>query len=141
MSKSWFNNFEIPEEHLHYRKYDGDNFEQFRRNGRWGTCTSCPKIEGKAYPEMCVNTDRNDHKLTLEELVEHYRGRVQIKKVKPEDLCQLGSHLDKPIYRGSVLHFDEASVDPGRKFVVFSIRGKFAFDRNGDPAALERLVW
>lgn len=46
---------------------------QFRRNGRWGTCVDCPKIEGRAYPELCVNTERGDHNLTLEELVEHYR--------------------------------------------------------------------
>ena len=76
MPKSWFNDFQIPEAHLRYRKYNGDRFEQFRRNGRWGTCVDCPIIEGKSYPELCVNTTRGDHTFTLEELAEHYRKFV-----------------------------------------------------------------
>ena len=68
--------FGTSEAHLRYKKAHGDKFEQFRRNGRWGTCTDCPRIEGRVYPELCVNTKRSDHNLTLEELVEHYRSFV-----------------------------------------------------------------
>ena len=70
---SYSDSFGTSEEHLRFRSAYGDCFEQFRRNGRWGTCVDCPIIEGKRYPELCVNTTRGDHTLTLEELAEHYR--------------------------------------------------------------------
>jgi len=48
-------------------------FVQFGRNGRWGTCVDCPRdANGEVYPEVCVNTDRYDHQLTLRGLVEGY---------------------------------------------------------------------
>ena len=68
--------FGTSEAHLRYKKAYGDSFEQFRRNGRCGACTDCPIIEGRAYPELCVNTTRGDHTLTLEDLVEHYHSFV-----------------------------------------------------------------
>ena len=69
--------FGTSEAHLRYKKAYGDCFEQFRRNGRWGTCTDCPNVECKKYPELCKNTKRSDHSLCLEELVEHYRQFVK----------------------------------------------------------------
>ena len=47
-------------------------FEQFARNGRWGTCISCPKSAGAVYPEFCEHTGRYDHQLSLKGLVEQY---------------------------------------------------------------------
>ena len=51
-----------------------DAFEQFMRNGRWGTCGSCPTgSEGRRFPEMCDNTARTDHHLDLESLCSQYQ--------------------------------------------------------------------
>jgi hypothetical protein len=53
-------------------------FKQFMRNERWGTCGSCPRdSEAVVYPEFCVNTKRYDHNLTIEKLVEFFKGRKQ----------------------------------------------------------------
>lgn len=42
-----------------------DGFRQLARNGRWGTCSRCPRdARGDAYPEFCESTDRYDHQLT-----------------------------------------------------------------------------
>jgi hypothetical protein len=49
----------------------GDNFRQFARNGRWGTCGGCPRdVQGNAYPEHCADTDRYDHQLGASSLAE-----------------------------------------------------------------------
>jgi hypothetical protein len=50
-------------------------FVMFGRNGRWGTCASCPRdVNGNVYPEMCEYTERYDHNLTLGSLVEQYEN-------------------------------------------------------------------
>jgi hypothetical protein len=53
-----------------------DNFRQFSRNGRWGTCADCPREHNdrrRAYPEFCVHTKRYDHLLTVDDLCENYK--------------------------------------------------------------------
>lgn len=56
-----------------------DGFNQFARNGRWGTCVSCPMTsDNKAIPEACENTDRYDHQLTLEQLSGAYTQHATI---------------------------------------------------------------
>ena len=35
------------------------------RNGRWGTCVSCPRIDGEVFPEKCEYTKRYDHNLEV----------------------------------------------------------------------------
>ena len=55
-----------------------DHFKQFMRNGRWGTCASCPRDnQNHAYPEFCEYTDRYDHQLTLDELTESYKSYMK----------------------------------------------------------------
>lgn len=50
-----------------------DGFACFMRNGRWGTCGSCPRLtDGTVLPELCPDTERGDHQLTLEGLVDQY---------------------------------------------------------------------
>lgn len=34
-----------------------------KRNGRWGTCAACPRVEGAVFPERCEFTGRYDHQL------------------------------------------------------------------------------
>lgn len=52
---------------------DKDRWEQFIRNGRWGTCGDCPRDgDGKAYPEMCKYDTRSDHHLTIDDLFKQY---------------------------------------------------------------------
>lgn len=48
-----------------------DKFRQFSRNGRWGTCGSCPfdHRTKTAYPEFCKETNRYDHNLDADQLV------------------------------------------------------------------------
>lgn len=42
---------------------------QFARNGRWGTCSGCPRDEnGLILPELCEYTQRYDHNLTKSDL-------------------------------------------------------------------------
>lgn len=55
-----------------------DRWDQFLRNGRWGTCASCP-VSGdrKQLPELCENTKRYDHNLTANELFEQYKQFVE----------------------------------------------------------------
>lgn len=49
------------------------HFEHFTRNGRWGACGECPRDgAGKTLPELCANTNRADHLLTLEMLTEKF---------------------------------------------------------------------
>lgn len=44
---------------------------QLSRNGRWGTCVACPKAgDGTVLPELCKNTKRYDHRLTMKALAE-----------------------------------------------------------------------
>ena len=50
-----------------------DQFRQFSRNGRCGACGGCPRdANGHTYPEFCEFTDRHDHRLTGEGLVEQF---------------------------------------------------------------------
>jgi hypothetical protein len=54
--------------------YHRGSFQMFLRNGRWGTCMDCPRdSEGNGYPEFCSNTERHDHHLTFDGLVENYK--------------------------------------------------------------------
>ncbi len=42
--------------------------ELIARNGRWGTCSGCPRNKlGKVFPERCQFTDRYDHNISPEE--------------------------------------------------------------------------
>jgi len=53
------------------------HFMQFARNGRWGTCVDCPRDTiGHVYPEFCSNTERSDHRLTIDGLVEQHKSYV-----------------------------------------------------------------
>jgi hypothetical protein len=58
----------------------------FARNGRWGTCASCPRTrDGDVFPEFCEHTGRYDHQLTLRALTESHQkwldeGQVQLDK-------------------------------------------------------------
>lgn len=50
----------------------------FLRNDRWGTCGDCPQNGlGQKLPELCVNTDRYDHRLGIDALVEHYKYEAE----------------------------------------------------------------
>ena len=53
-----------------YRRWQlEDALRSFARNGRWGTCGSCPRdSDGSVYPEFCQETDRYDHNLAIDEL-------------------------------------------------------------------------
>lgn len=63
-----------PKGHVHFLK-QYQAFDQFIRNGVWGTCTDCPRDnKGNAYPEFCENANRGDHQLTIKELVELYKS-------------------------------------------------------------------
>lgn len=46
------------------------NLMQFARNGRWGTCVDCPRLDHHPLPELCVNTERYDHQLDWNSLKE-----------------------------------------------------------------------
>lgn len=51
-----------------------DNFIQFARNGRWGTCAGCPRDTlGNVFPEFCEFTKRYDHQLGVDELISNYK--------------------------------------------------------------------
>lgn len=51
-----------------------DHFRQFARNGRWGTCVSCPRdSDGHAYPECCQFTERYDHNLDVDLLAQQHK--------------------------------------------------------------------
>ena len=52
-----------------------DSFRQFARNGRWGTCASCPRdSENHAYPEFCQFTERYDHNLDVDDLAATWKN-------------------------------------------------------------------
>lgn len=54
-----------------------DAFRQFSRNGRWGTCSDCPRdTHGRAYPEACRETSRDDHALDVDALAEQFKRRT-----------------------------------------------------------------
>ena len=55
-----------------------DHFNQFIRNGRWGACADCPTAETErlTFPELCANTRRSDHHLTLDDLTESYKREL-----------------------------------------------------------------
>lgn len=55
-----------------------DHFVMFSRNGRWGTCASCPMdSNGMKYPEFCDYTKRSDHQLDVKELAEQHLIRLK----------------------------------------------------------------
>lgn len=45
-----------------------DSLIHFSRNGRWGTCVSCPIENGIKMPEKCEYTGRQDHHLTIDDM-------------------------------------------------------------------------
>lgn len=46
----------------------------YARNGRWGTCASCPRDgDGRELPELCEYTERYDHLLAIDSLAEQVR--------------------------------------------------------------------
>lgn len=51
-------------------------FEQFIRNGVCGTCVSCPIVDDKHLPELCVYSDRYDHNISLDEIVSQYNFKM-----------------------------------------------------------------
>lgn len=52
-----------------------DAFLPFARNARWGTCGVCPRdSNGHAYPEFCVETQRSDHQLGVDELARAHKA-------------------------------------------------------------------
>jgi len=61
-------------EHYEILEHDLDRFEQFRRNGVWGTCADCPRTNNrKAFPEFCKNKNRGDHLLSIDQLCNNYK--------------------------------------------------------------------
>lgn len=53
--------------------------EHFARNGRWGTCCECPRDgHGRLLPELCKNTERQDHCLTVDGLFELVKDKDRI---------------------------------------------------------------
>lgn len=52
------------------------------RNGRWGTCVECPCAgDGTVLPELCVNTDRYDHQLTMKVLADKWEDEPLFKSI------------------------------------------------------------
>lgn len=52
-------------------------FVQFSRNGRWGTCMDCPRDSNRmVYPEFCKNTNRYDHQLNVDQLIETHKRHL-----------------------------------------------------------------
>lgn len=46
------------------------------RNGRWGTCGTCPRRGRDVFPEECQFTDRYDHHIASRELGRIYQHHV-----------------------------------------------------------------
>lgn len=66
----------VPDQgHVKAMKARKDSFQQFMRNGVWGTCVDCPKDnEGRALPEFCEYSRRGDHLLTMKDLADSYEA-------------------------------------------------------------------
>ena len=63
-----------------------EQFVQFSRNGRWGTCVDCPRdVDGHVYPEFCKHTERGDHHFDIDSLVEQHKHYVA--RVKKGEIC------------------------------------------------------
>lgn len=76
-----------------YKNKIADAFHAFARNGRWGTCVSCPRdSEHNVFPEFCQNTDRYDHNIGAAELAEtFFHQHDQRNKLSPnERVCEDG---------------------------------------------------
>lgn len=59
-----------------------DQFRCFARNGRWGTCASCPRdSDHNVYPEFCVYTERYDHQYDVDALARVYKATEVVEKV------------------------------------------------------------
>jgi hypothetical protein len=66
----------VPKEHHEYEDVKG-KFDIYARLGRWGTCADCPQDGNhRTLPELCKNTERHDHFLSLKDLVDWYTGIV-----------------------------------------------------------------
>lgn len=62
----------------------------FTRNGRWGTCVSCPRaFDGEPFPEFCQHTDRYDHQLTLKDLAESHERELE----RAEDMLKRNGYV------------------------------------------------
>ena len=73
------------EQHINAMKEYADSFQQFIRNGVWGTCADCPRDNNnKAYPEFCKYGHRGDHHLSFSDLAYSYETWMKnSKKSKP----------------------------------------------------------
>lgn len=66
---------EITDAHSKAMRERGNSFNQFMRNGVWGTCVACPRDSNHhAYPEFCEHAMRSDNHLTIEGLVQSYHA-------------------------------------------------------------------
>lgn len=83
-------------------KKTASHLRMFARNGRWGTCTDCPRdSEENAFPEFCVNTERYDHHLTMQSLAEQWATHSDNDKLRrggkpsPPTPCSTRSHHNR----------------------------------------------
>jgi hypothetical protein len=52
-------------------------FADFSRNGRWGTCASCPQDGyGRKLPELCEFTEQPDHQFDIDGLAKRFKDEV-----------------------------------------------------------------
>lgn len=68
-----------------------DDFKQYSRNGRWGTCVECPRDQGQqqAFSESCAETTRYDHRLNFDALMEQNNSRLRALQERAGSLVQV----------------------------------------------------
>lgn len=89
-------------------------FAEFARNERWGTCVACPQdTNGVPYPEFCAYTDRYDHQLTGESLIETYHNYKGDKK--PPTTAPQEPHAPCPTCNGERPDYGECGDCQGGK--------------------------
>ncbi len=65
------------------------------RNGVWGTCVCCPRVDGVAYPECCENSDRYDHRLADDRIHWVICGGESGQRARPFDIAWARSLRDQ----------------------------------------------
>ena len=107
-----------------------------KRNGRWGTCAACPRVEGAVFPEQCEFTSRYDHQLQPPGIHWLIAGGESGPGARPFDLAWARSLRDQCASAGVAYFFKQCGSHPRcdrTDAIQLAAKGRWVADAAGAP--------
>lgn len=107
-----------------------------KRNGRWGTCAACPRVEGAVFPEQCEFTSRYDHQLQPPGIHWLIAGGESGPGARPFDLAWARSLRDQCASAGVAYFFKQCGSHPRcdrTDAIQLAAKGRWIADAPGAP--------